>query len=567
MRPRIAASVRFAIVPVLVMALATGCAPRPDVVRVYDGRVTVEKFVPEEAYAVFLAGTLAEASGKPQEALTHFERIADVDGGDPAIWTRIGELRCRLGARGSSVDEAFGRALDLDPTYAGALAGRARCLLARGAPAKAASWARRAVAEDPTNVAIAAELVRAESWLGASPAARARVVELTIAHGDDPAAWEALASWGRSHGDAELHARGLEGLLRTAPARRSDVEAGARWLVGRGHVPVARSLAGAVLDVPPEREVPGPRDAVVARLAVDDALARGDEERAASRALRGRVPRSELAARALAFDRKAFAERIATELAEADPGAGAARMVLSAIEGRGRGLVPDLHRATDVPPLVCALAAADRLARAEGAEAARVWMAEVRRGPALAGDPLSESWLVSLAARGVVEEAELPLGGRLVLAARRQDGLPITAPAPTPDPSRGSDAATPRLDGLDGLDALDEKHALLWLARTAPTSPRARQLANALSSSTDPIAACARSFVVEPSEARRSIESALREAPTDPLLLARAVELADPSSEGAADLRARLAAVAITPAEKALAAGSPARSKSASPPS
>lgn len=550
---------RFTIAAVLSMTLAVGCAARPDVVRVYDGRVTVEKFVPEEAYAVFLAGTLAEASGEPKDALTHFERIADVDGGDPLIWTRIGELRCRLGASGRSVDDAFERALDLDPTYAGALAGRARCLLARGAPAKAVTWSRRAVAEDPTNVAAAAELARAESWLGASPAARARVVELTVAHGHDPAAWEALASWGRSHGDAGLYARGLEGLLRTAPARRSEVEAGARWLVGRGHVPVARSLAAAVLDASPERDVPGPKDAVVARLAIDDALVRGDDDRAAARALRGRVPRSELAARALAFDRKVFAERVATQLADADPGAGAARMVLAAIEGRGRGPVPDLHRATDLPPLVCALVAADHLARVQGIEAARAWLTEAPRGPTLAGDPLAESWLVSLAARGVVEDAALPLGARLELSARRRDSLA--------DASRVAAGAS----ASGARDALDEKHTLLWLARTEPTSTRTRALANALSSSTDPIVAYARSVVVEAPEARRSVEAALREAPTDPLLLARAVELADPSSEGAEELRARLAAVAVTPAEKALAAGTPPvaqpRSKSPATPS
>lgn len=396
---------------------AAACVPPPRVVRVYDGRIVEGRYVSPEAYAAFLRGVLAEEAGDIKAAVGAYAKAVDEDEDDPAIWTRIAAARCKNDPKDAEADRAFARATKLDPTYAGTLAARARCATARGRTDEAASLARAAAAQDPKNVGLEALAVRSESSKS-DPAARERAIALTEEHGAYAAAWDALIMWGTARRDVELVARGFEGLVHAAPARGGEVEQGAVALLEGGHLALARRVASALTDAPRELGVVGPRDATVARLAVDEALARGDRDRALARATRGHVPLAELAARAYVLEKKDLAAELAKRVADADPSASGAQMVKAALKStppaasaaaKGQAQAPDpFARVTDQPPELCALVLADRMATASGVEAARVWLARIVRTPMPKGDPLAGPLAVDLASRGVLPAAELP---------------------------------------------------------------------------------------------------------------------------------------------------------------
>ena len=400
------------------LALCAGCGAEPRVVRVYDGKLVEGRFVTPDGYAAFLRGMLAEESGDLKGALTAYAVAADEDDDDAEIFTRLGEVRCKIDPKDTDADRAFARALKLDPTYAGAIAGKGRCALARGRNDEAADLARRAAAQDPKNVELEALAVRAEAFRGGNAAARERAIALTLAHGEYAAAWDALIAWGRARRDAELVARGLGGLLRAAPTRSVEVEKGAVALLDGGEPALARRIAAMVADAPRDLGVVGPRDATVARLAVDEALARGDRLTALARATRGHVPLAEVAARALLLEHPDIATAIVTTVADADPGSSGAQMVKAALRSgavvaaaspaKGRPDPADRGRASDQPPEICALIFADRLAAAAGTEVARAWLAHITRTPMAAHDPLAGPLAVDLAERGVLPITELP---------------------------------------------------------------------------------------------------------------------------------------------------------------
>ena len=78
------------------MLLASSCGGGSLVERAYDGHVVEGRAIEPEAYAAFLSGALAEASGQGREALAWYERAARVDGRSPEIWARVGAVRCAL---------------------------------------------------------------------------------------------------------------------------------------------------------------------------------------------------------------------------------------------------------------------------------------------------------------------------------------------------------------------------------------------------------------------------------------------------------------------------------------
>lgn len=405
----------------LASLVALGGCGASRVTRVYDGRVVEGRYVPPEAYAAFLRGALAEEGGDLRGALNAYAKAVEEDGDDPELLARIGEVRCKLDPKDEAADRAFGRALALDPTSASALGAKSRCSLARGRTDEAVDLARRAAAQDPKNVNLGALVVRAEANRP-DPAARDRAIALTLAHGESAAAWDALVVWGRAHKDADLVARGLEGLVRAAPLRSLELERGAVALLDGGQLALARRVAIAVTDTPRELGVIGPRDATVARLAVDEALARGDRDTALARATRGHVALAEVAARALLLDERDLAAAIASSVADADPGASGALMVKAALKSSGAGTPPGaagasgsakvhaeaLAHVTDQPPELCALVFADRLATAAGSEVARTWLARITRVPMAPHDPIGGPLAVDLATRGVLGVAELP---------------------------------------------------------------------------------------------------------------------------------------------------------------
>jgi len=193
--------------------------------------------------------------------------------------------------------------------------------------------------------------------------------------------------------------------VRAAPMRSVEVERGAVALLVGGQLSLARRVAVSLTDAPRELEVVGPRDATVARLAVDEALVRGDRLAALARATRGHVALAEVAARALVLDQREIASAIATQVADADPGASGAAMVKASL----KGATASFAHVTDQPPELCALVFADRLATAVGADVARQWLARITRTPMSAHDPVAGPLAVDLATRGVLPVADLPL--------------------------------------------------------------------------------------------------------------------------------------------------------------
>jgi tetratricopeptide (TPR) repeat protein len=411
MRPRFHSFSLLVALGALASASA-GCGAEPRVVRVYDGQIVEGRYVSPEAYAAFLRGVLAEESGDLKAAVAAYGVAVVEDEDDPELMSRIGEARCKLDPKDALADRAFDAALKTDPTSATALAAKGRCALARGRTDEAFELASRAAAQDPKNVGLEALVVRA----GASrtdPAARERAIALTLAHGENSLAWDALIVWGRAHRDAELVTRGLEGLVRVAPARSLEAERGVTALLEGGDLVLARRLACAVSDAPREMGVIGPRDPTVARLAVDEALLRGDRAVALARATRGHVSLAEVAARALLLDKKEIATSVAASVADADPGASGAVMVRAALSasgpGAGRARADLLARITDQPPEICAFVFADRLGAAAGPEVAKQWLGRITRTPMAARDPLGGRLAKDLADRGILPVADLPV--------------------------------------------------------------------------------------------------------------------------------------------------------------
>jgi tetratricopeptide (TPR) repeat protein len=538
----------------------TGCSSDPKVVRVYDGHIVEGPFVPSEAYASYLKGVLAEEAGDLRSALAAYEQSIREDDEDPEPFTRIGDVRCKIDPTNKGADEALGRALRLDKTYAPALAAQARCAAARGQSADAVAFAERGVAEDGTNPAMQSLLVRLaaqrpDSAL-ADRRAKERAIALTLASGEHPAAWEALITWGRSKSDPEFLARGLEGLLRVAPMRSTEVEAGALELLGVGQTNLARRVAASIADAPASLGVVGPRDPTVARLAIDDAILHStDPARAERRATRGHVPLSEVAARALILERPDLAGTIARSILAADPNAGCASMVVAAITAREGKPPHSADRAaaahsskdgpTDRPAAACVLVLAERIAALGDVESARVWAARVAPSPMVPHDPVIGPLAVDLAARGVLTPNALPLELRLELAARRRE----------PPPAVDANATT--------NNAVDQKHMLLFHVLVDPGGTPARSLLKKMqnASDRDPIVgfSLARAAIAtlspQKGDAWAPVFRAIAAAPAHPLLLAAAVDIAKRGgrAEDVPPARARLMAVARTPAERALA--------------
>ena len=516
-----------------------GCGANPDVVRVVDGRLVGGSYVEPEVYASFLRGAIAEETGDLSAALAAYAETAERDGSDPEVWTRIGDVRCRMPGDGAAADRALARALTLDEGYAPAWEARARCALLRdptGGLRAAEAPARRAAKEDPRAIAPQLVLARAAEAAKDAAGARDRLVALTLVHRESLAAWEALAAWGRAHGDSVLVARALAEAVRHAPSSRRTIGDRAVALAGEGELVAARIVAAAALDAD------GPRvSEATARLGIDAAILAGDVERVRARATRGHVGLDEVAARALLLGDVRMARALAEPLAAADPRAAGARMVLAAaaasLEPAAFARVFEGARAAqgDVP-FVAVAVLAGRLSDAAPADAARSFAAAARYAPPQLGDALASRAGAELAARGVLDGASLPLDARIELAAR-------TRSAP-PEPG----------------DAVDPRHRLLALAMLRPQSPEALALARTLESAAprDAMIATALAKIAiargTPPDARAAGRLADID-PSDPIAAAAALDVA--RSRGDAreivPARNRMTALARTPAERALA--------------
>ncbi|WP_394820757.1 hypothetical protein [Pendulispora albinea] len=521
-----------------------GCLARPTVNRVYDGRLVEGGLVLPEEYATFLRGAMAEEQGDLAGALHAYEAVSESAPRDPEIWTRIGAVRCQKDARDDRAKTALDRALSLDPEYAPAWAAKARCELLRGVDrASVERNALRAVEFDPQAVQPQVILATALAMQPAhAEAARERLLALTLKHRTSSAAWRALGAWGKSHRDPALVARAYGEVARIAPAAHAEVAAEVMQLAGEGELIAARTLAGALIDSrrgsgaarSAEGAVAG--GALVARLAVDDAIAAGDRDRVRRRTVATHLPLDVAAGRALLLGRSDMARELAEPLRDADPRAVGARLVLAilAYESDDRAGLTRAFAATgatsggDLPVVAEAILPFLRVvARAMGPEAARRVAHALPCETFVPGDALVVPLAVALADSGALPPATLSADGRLELAVRR--GEVVT----------------------ESLDALDARHRLLALASTRPTSNEARALLRHVGAAwvRDPLVAVAMgrmavagAVVVDPSTATRLAEV----APDDPLVATTALELAQKHGNDAAErsIRARLSAIA-----------------------
>jgi len=522
-----------------------GCLTRPTVARVYDGHVVEGGIVLPEQYAAFLRGAMAEEQGDLSAALHAYESAEEMDPSDPEIWTRIGAVRCQKDARDERARAAISRALELDPEYAGAWTARARCDLLRGQDrAGVQQSAERAVGFDPQAVEPQVILATALATQPAqSEAARERLVALTLKHRTSTAAWRALGAWGKSHRDSALVARAYAEVARLAPAAHAEVAAVVMDLAGEGEITSARTLAGSLIDARRmtgagvEAGVSGGH--LLARLAVDDAIATGARDRARRRAVATHLALDVVAGRALVLGASEMAREFAEPLAIADPRDAGARLVL-AIAAYERDDKAGLTRAfaatsgksgADLPVAPEALVPFLRVvSRAMGPEAARRVATALPCETIVTGDALLVPLAVALVDAGSLAPETLSPDGRLELAVRR--GEVVTGP----------------------LEALDARHRLLMLASTRPTSNEARALLRHFGAAwvRDPLVAVAlgRMAVAGAVQVDASTPTRLAEvAPDDPLVATTALALANKHGDTAAarSIGARLSAIATTP--------------------
>jgi hypothetical protein len=415
----------------------------------------------------------------------------------------------------------------------------------RGALAEAQGDFQRRLASPGVSVE-EGSLAVAESAGGSrtasSDADRAHIEALTLIHGDRAEAWQALASWGLARGDVPLAVRGMVEVARRAPERRRGLGATAVGLAGRGYTAEARQLAAVLLDA--EGSDGGAGIAVaaiplVARLALDEALARHDLSRVDARSARAHLGLEVAAGRAWIAGETKLAHTLVASTVKADPSNLAARLVYEGAAGRaGAHLLASAGDDRARLPAEVSLPFARDVLAMEGAPAARRVVAFGGAVRLPAGDALLTPLAVELAIAGVLADESLPADARIELAARRRT---------TPD--------------ANDVAAADERHALLALALLRPsdaaTSESARRLAGAAAE--DPLVAVALVKIAlargdaVPVELRAQLEGL---APADPIAAATVLDIAQHAGPPAAlvPARRRLAALAKTPGERALAA-------------
>jgi hypothetical protein len=512
-----------------VLAVLSACTHPQTVERAYDGRVVWGRYVDADAYAAFLRGSIAEASGDPKAALDAYQEVARLDGSGPEVWTRIAALRCAIDRRDVRADEALTRALKLDAGYGPAWVAKVNCALLRGdEPGATAAMARAAQLDDGRQGADRAALLPSPV-AGSTSRAQTRdmLMSLVLTAGDRAEAWEALAAWARTHGDVALWSRALESLVRRAPDKRGEVAKAAEELAGEGEAAAARSIASAAASagLEPFAIAQWP---LAARLAVDDAIARGDANRVRSRATRVRVGLDEAAARALLGGRRPLARELASTMAQADPSATGARLAFAAArEGDVLGVVVESPPDDAPVPAAIVVAFGRALVRLSSPERARSLVARVSTAPVVDGDDLVGRPAVELAAKGVFDPRLLSADGRVELDAMRT----------------GGDGAAAAGTSVEEAGPLDLRHEYLALAAGRPNDARTRELGERLSSvaSSDPIVAAASALArlggapIEPGAAGALMDI----RPADPLLASVALRLALKKGDDAAALRAR----------------------------
>lgn len=362
----------------LALALAsTGCAGlfNDTVPRKVHGRVYTGAFIPEEAYAAFLEGALAEQQRAPDRAEQAYLRAVAQDGKHPEPWVRLGALRCAQGAQKTS-DDAFSRASRLDPEFAPIFRERALCAFRRGDANAARSLATQALALDPADPE--PPLLLARLALAADqPEEALRWVTALLLH--TPRAPGALALLRQHQHHPTLAPLARRTLAPPPPSPPGDALAPPS--------PPGDALA------PPG--TPGTTSELATRgtgalslAALDQALLKATPEEARTLARRARLTPGELASRAAALGLRTLAAEQGRLVLEADPSSTDARIALLAAGNEAEvALALSLPLTTPTAPsAVGALLLAELLLRKSGPEAAQ---AALRHAPEAREDELA----------------------------------------------------------------------------------------------------------------------------------------------------------------------------------
>lgn len=319
---------RLALVQLVALALAgvVGCGGSPPVVRVLSGELVTGRFIPSDAYTAFLSGVLAEQAGKLDEAALAYRAATKRDARSAEVWARLGTVLCRQ----REIEDgraAAERARSLDPMNATVESAHAACDDAEGDSQGSAAALARAARLEPRQADLVRELAERDLRAGRTAEARSRLEAWLLEPHTDPsirmaAAELALRAGQTSHAiDLAVSAVALSSMHAQGAARlcmdmavRSPAD--------------ARRLAASLVDLAPV----GPggagrvattlaKDPLVFRLAIDDALLRGDDRKALARATKGSVAIAEVVGRAIVLGAVEPARAMLLPLEQASPAA------------------------------------------------------------------------------------------------------------------------------------------------------------------------------------------------------------------------------------------------------
>jgi tetratricopeptide (TPR) repeat protein len=455
---------------VIAIAIAAGCTSAPTVRRAYPGTTIDGRYIEPEAYAAVLRGSMAETHGDPAHALASYERALSLDPRGPEIWTRVASVRCALDPRDRGADEALRRALAADADYAPAWEVEARCASSRGDVrlanrAAARAWAlvsARTAGRETADERVTQTLLATANEV----AAREAVVRLTFDGSGSPSPSAALVAWAREHDEIALWARALELRAAVFTEARQDAARAAGELAGLGRSDEASAVAAAMAEAG-DLPLDGSGCELAKRLALDEAIARSDDGAAGRRASRMRIGLEEVAARWLLRGDRERARAVARSVADADPGAAGAGLVLDAVNDS-----PAARRAHPVGAAVTAaawLVWGNAWVARTSPVVARAALAAVPHASIVEGDAPVERLAVDLAARGVIADDALSPGALVELRALRWASP--QARAGEPSAVAFSEART-----RAGTPTLDPRHEYLALTLDHPGSPAAREL-------------------------------------------------------------------------------------------
>jgi tetratricopeptide (TPR) repeat protein len=331
------------------------------VARSFDGRVVEGPYISEKAYEAYVQGELAEARGAHGAAEAAFERATRHAPEAPEPWVRLGAARCTraAGREGRGADEAFGRALELDESFAPAYVERARCALGRGRLDGAERDARRAIGLAPDDVPAVLLYAEVLARRGRRAEALRWLDNLALRAPNDRDLFTAMLAASRSAGDAAHVAWAERELERLRPAS------------------------------PTVAPRPGPGGLE----ALDAALRRGDLEGARARAVELKLPASVVAVRAVALGAYEAGAKQARLVLGADPGDADARVAaLASTDGLGdeqgfRALLASTPPRLARPSALGSLVLAELLHRRSDEAAARAVLDAAETG---GDDPLAE---------------------------------------------------------------------------------------------------------------------------------------------------------------------------------